>query len=98
MWTVMPPPSVWSVGEPGGSAADNEGGNSSPISRSSLFEKKVTKSVREGVGESTSPSSEEKVGDSGSASGDRSPGKASGGSASWRGGVGSLSGGAKGWR
>lgn len=52
--------------------------NSTPIPRSSsAVEKKWTKSVIEGVGDKASPSSEEKVGDSGnwSARGDNSPGK-----------------------
>lgn len=39
--------------------------NSNPIPRSSLLEKKCTRSVSEGVGDNTSPSNEEKVGDSG---------------------------------
>lgn len=74
----------------GGGAGGTVAGNSIPISKSSLLEKKVTRSVREGVGERTSPSSEEKVGDSGSASGDRSPGNPSGWSVSWRVGGGDV--------
>lgn len=79
-------PSMPAVGAASGTAL----GNSIPISKSSLLEKKVTRSVREGVGDSTSPSSEEKVGDSGSASGDRSPGNPSGWSGSWRVGAGAV--------
>lgn len=77
-------------GTAGGAGGGTAAGNSIPISKSSLLEKKVTRSVREGVGESTSPSSEEKVGDSGSASGDRSPGNPNGWSASWRFGAGAV--------
>lgn len=77
---------VADAGAGAGAGVKPEFENSTSIPSSSLTEKNCTRSVREGAGDSTSPSIEENVGDSGSwsTSGDNSPGNGSDCSAIWK--------------